>query len=229
MMGNEPTYSVALTAAELVRLDGVCRDVVQKNVESAKRALAIAAEDVPAHIAALVAEALDVAESDGQLVLTGDNITSCHWCKRNDGYWPVQRTTRMKTKGRPDYDNPKTFRGCELRRSFIHIKNRVALGGCLACVDAALPVLNRHLKGVPCALPANWPNRPHNYERYNRMECTACGWKGHQGQMRKLPAMMGGSYLGGCPACPADNGLFSTRIKTADGFDLISATVEPAP
>ena len=62
------------------------------------------------------------------------------------------------------------------------------------------------------------------WKRYQNMECTKCGWKGHEGLMERKPTIMGGgTYPGGCPKCEAVNVLFLQAIERRPGYVITPA------
>ncbi len=215
-MASNDTTRVSLTDAELVLLDGHCSDPVQKEVDSAKRRVAamLTMPDVPPRIAKLVSRVVDEATSSGMVVLSPTRVSSCDVCGRDDGYYPYARSSRYHRKGEPNYSNRKYFHGYDLAQRFIVFNGMPSVGGCAACVKEAAPHIVAALKDVRCEVSPALTGEHPAYYRLNKMKCDSCGWEGHEGQMGSSPALMGGSYAGKCPACPAENILFSTKIKT---------------
>lgn len=222
-MGSESKpafYEVALTLDEVMRLDGACRPEIQRVVEQA-RATAEISKELPEPMAKMVTTILNVAATDGRLVYERRNVRQCPCCGRFDGYWPVRRSTRYKTRGKPDYDKPKTFSAWGLQRQFIQIQHHLSVGICETCAPQVLPVLRARLVGVKAQIPEQLSGRPTEWLWQQNRECTKCGWHGHEGQMIRERTIMGdGWYPALCPTCKA-GGAFSSAVKLADGFTLV--------
>jgi hypothetical protein len=217
-------FSVALTANELVLLDGQCRDEVQRAVDRAKDTIAIRTADaLEEREAAMVAKILDVARSKGRLTFAQTPIDVCPCCGRKDGYWPYARAGRYHRKGAPNYSAPKVFTGWDLDRGFVTVKNHISVGFCTTCRPRVEPVLASRLLSIQAETPKHWTTVPQRFQRHDNRKCTKCGWEGHEGQMRPLLTLMGnGTYQGGCPSCDAENRfLGSELIAKADGFTLV--------
>ena len=104
------------------------------------------------------------------------------------------------------------------------------LGCCHTCWTKLKPVVGIALADVHAELPEELTGVPPRHKCFRRQKCTRCGWEGHEGQMRKLPTLTGdGAYYGGCPNCPAQNGLFCMVIQTQPGFVVVDVPPAPEP
>lgn len=225
---SQALYKVELCLDEILRLDGACRPEIQLVVEQARTTVELAKE-LPQPLAKMVSTVLGVAETDGRLVYERTNVRRCPCCGRSDGYWPVRRSTRYKTRGKPDYDKPRLFCAWGLQRRFLHIQNHLSVGVCETCAPQVLPVLRARLDGVKAEIPEALLGRPSTWKWKQNRECTQCGWSGHEGQMIEERTIMGdGWYPAKCPKCNA-GGAFSSAVKLADGFTLVPAADAGAP
>lgn len=213
-------YKVELSLDEMLKLDGVCRPEIQSVVEQARTTAEIAKE-LPEKLAKMVTTIIDVAKLEGRLVYERTNVTKCPCCERFDGYWTVKRATRYKRRGSPDYDKPKVFTAWSVQRRFLHVHHHVSVGFCESCAPQVLPVLGARLVGVKAQIPEELTGRKSEWLWQQNRECSACGWKGHEGQMIQERTLMGdGWYPAKCPSCKSGGG-FSMSVKIADGFSLI--------
>ena len=209
------TISLELTVQEILLLDGQCRPEIQEAVERAKLASTLSG-GLSESEAEMVAKILDVARKNGRLTFVPTTISYCPCCKRNDGYWPVKRATKYKTRGEPDYDKPKLFPAWELDRGFVVVKNHVRAGVCETCRPRVFPVLAERLAGMRAELPKEITGIEPRYKRVAHMACAACGWQGLETEVGLLPAMFGGTYRGQCPSCKG-----KVHIRTVDGFSVV--------
>ena len=64
-------------------------------------------------------------------------------------------------------------------------------------------------------------------KRYDDVKCKLCGWEGHEGQMGRLPTLIGdGSYPAYCarrPECRAENGWGRSDVERTGGFTIVVA------
>lgn len=202
-MSNLPTTGVDLVDDELLLLDGRCSAKVQAEVDAAKlrQRLAATHQDVPPQLLYAASTILRAAASGGQLIRRGVQIRHCLGCGKHYDY----------------------LSAIEYVPQFVRVVGYSSTAVCLSCVPEVERILISELAGVPCDLPdALVSEGGTRWRRYKRRHCTACGWQGHEGQMRQLPALISGRYAGGCPACPANNTPFGpTVIKNGDGFELV--------
>lgn len=219
-MAGESKWRVTLTTDELLLLDGQCSETVQAEIKKARDARGfVDAFALNEKQAELVAGVVAEATASGRLVYRHTRIRMCSVCGKYPGYVKFKSG---QNKGRDNTNKPLSLQAVEMADRFIIMQGHVSLGACSDCMAICAPALQQALSSVRAEIPAKLrlPDAP-VFKKHKNQKCTACGWEGHEGQMRMLPAMMGGSYPGGCPACPADNNLFLTKIKTADGFAVV--------
>lgn len=214
------TTKIELTDEELVILDGQVSEDAQAVVSAALAREAMKAKrgDLDPGVAGFVADAVTRARQTGKLVLRGDNLRKCDVCGRSAGYVKFKSGPR---RGRDDHKRPRTFRGVDLAEAFFRVKGYAVLGACGECWSRAQEAVREELADVRAELPAGLAG-PTRFIRHAKRKCSQCGWEGHEGQMRQLPAMMSGRYAGGCPECPAENKPFGrTVIEPVDGFEIV--------
>lgn len=211
----EFTMRVDLPPGELLLLDGKVGAETQEAVQIARDVLRIqAAHSLTERRAAIVAEMLAHARKTGHLRFVRKPISYCVGCLRSADYGG-----RRKNKLIPLY-------GFDCSTDFVSVQYHASIGGCGDCLAAILPAAKAELAYVQAEIPdalhaADAPR----WKRWPHRKCKQCGWTGNEGQLGKLPALMGGYYPGKCPSCGAENTPFGrTIIESLDGFD-----VEPAP
>jgi len=220
--------SVNLTDEELALLDGRCSADVQRQVDAATGRLSMQAAlaETPGHLAAFIADAVMEAKNSGRLKFAPCGLRTCPYCKRSGGYAVHSGRSRYHRKGTPNYDKPLTIPGVELAQRFVNFLGHATVGCCRECWEAAQPLLVSALDAVKAEIPEAITGKAPRFKRFDNAHCTACGWTGHEGQMRPRRTLMGdGRYPGGCPACPAENApLGRTVIQTTKlGFTLVAA------
>lgn len=218
-------YCVELTAAELLLLDGQCSAATQQAVNLARDAqghlFSFQHHPNGEALSRFVAEAVAEARKNKKLIFQHAAIGSCPICKKSAGYATYKRG---RDRGRPNYDKPHVMSGYELQDSFVRISRHVSLGGCVECVDLALPFLREQLVGVEAQLPEKLRGEgADTYTRHRRVKCNNCQWEGHEGLMTKSRTLMNdGWYPSGCPECKTTNPTFGPDIVVrVDGFELV--------
>lgn len=223
------THKVELTDLELLLLDGKCSESVQSVIYSVRDRLAL--EQTlsglnPAEVQ-FVHNVIQRARTTGELRPARESLKSCPVCGQIAGYAKVRRSTRYKKKGETDYDKPLYLSGYDFAAGFIRMKGYPSLGCCSFCYDKLKVTLIEQIQNVPCEL-SSFFDIPTRWKRFQNVKCTECQWVGHEGQMRQLPAIMGGFYPGGCGRCGAENHFFSKdTIERIDSFTLVSVKVSP--
>jgi len=215
---------IELSDDELLLLDGKLDDKRQLDIEAAKERIAMrqAIPGLSPALAGFVANVVRAAENEGELCFERKSLRHCAVCDKSAGYQTYPRNGRHHRKGDKNFDKPLTFQGVDIARRFISIQGHANLGCCNACWEVVKPHLAEKLAGVRAAIPEAITGVAPRFKRYTNQECVKCGWKGHEGQMGMLPALMGGLYSGKCPQCEASNVLFGpTLIKTAPGFVVV--------
>lgn len=224
MTTENPTRAVRLTDDELVLLDGRCSDEVQGQIVGAK--LRLAARSELSHLtpsqASLVADIVAHAAEQGKLMFCYTEERTCRTCGRNDGYWPVRRTTKYKRKGKPDTDAPKLHSATDFRVTHVRIKDYCSLGCCDDCLKAIRADLVKRLENVRAELPEALTGHPPKFKAFDRRKCKKCGWTGHEGQMGRLQCWIGeGTYAGKCPTCGAESSLFNMAFEHVEGREVV--------
>lgn len=220
---------VQLSDEELAVLDGHASAKVQKEVDAAKARLASHAQyaDLTKQQAELIADIVEYAKAEQALDFQYRDLRRCRVCERDAGYAKYARTSRYHRKGEPNRDKPLYFRGVDFQRSFISIRGHISLGCCSDCFKELQPRIADALSDVRAEIPKAVTGYAPRYKRHKNRRCKECGWEGHDGQMRKLPAIMHGEYAGGCPNCKAENLLFTTKIEITDGYTLVESRQTP--
>lgn len=214
--------TVALTNDELLHLDGVCRPEVQAVVDSAKAAIALRTSGLSDADATFIADVVTHARARGQVGHQMVRIRYCRICGKDAGYADRGRNGRRLIEPRP-----LTMPGVDLDSGSVRIQNTALLGGCDECMTRLIPHVLAALADVPAETPQSLA--PKRWVRYSDMRCTVCAWTGHEGQMRRLPTIMGhGTYAGGCPACKAENILGRWLIERTGGFTMVPDDSAPA-
>lgn len=219
--------NITLTDEELLLLDGKCSENTQKEVIAALARIECAKShpELPEKLAKFIASAVDEARNEGQLIYRSCNIHTCKTCGKNGGYYKYPRNGRYHRKGESNYSKPRYISGVELADRFVIMQGNPAVGCCNECFEQVKPFLAAALENIPCQVSERITGHPTRWKRYKKRECSKCGWTGHEGQLGKLPAMMGGFYPGKCPSCGTENRLFGMDlVKSVNGFDLVEVT-----
>jgi hypothetical protein len=194
------TTSVRLSDSDLARLvDSADPDVAEAARLARQRLDAV--ESIPGiqpHVAQLVIDVVEEARKEGLLTYQSVAATRCAYCGRA-GEWKKSKRRRKEYQ--------VTFTGRDFGVRFIRIQGHISVGGCAECVDAALPHIRARLAVVRADVPDELaaPGRP-RWRLHRKMQCTDCGWTGHEGEMGWLPCLFGDDrYPGECPSCRAQN------------------------
>lgn len=209
--------SISLSDRDLARL--VDSDDTETRAEALAASNRITAAtrwpSIPSHVAALVADILREAKTEGRLTYRTEMISFCRYCG-------AKSTWEKSKRRRRDYE--AKLSGREFAHRFLVMRGHISVGGCSACVEQALPVLRGELALFPVELPETLRTDGASlYRRWDRCRCKTCGWSGHNGQLGKLPALMQGEYHGKCPSCGAERRLFQDPFECLDGFDVVEA------
>jgi hypothetical protein len=212
--------SYTLTDEELVFLDGHCSAKIQAEVDAAKQRLAVKVQltGMPDNEATFIARVVEEARTNGILVHYRGYLRHCDVC---NAYMTYVKYKSGRQKGRDNPKKPIKLWGVELAERFVYVHEHATVGCCLRCLDKLTPALKAALAEIRAELPPSLCDVQH-YKKYKLMHCIMCDWRGHEGLMGKLPALMGGWYFGACPACPAKNTPFGpTLIETEKGFEVV--------
>lgn len=168
--------------------------------------------DVPADLQPVVSRILQVALENSAVDYGTTDVRYCSFCKTSAGYHTYTRNSRYHRKGEPNYKRPKRLWGARVNGETM----------CMDCWRKIQPTIVSALRDRPVYMPPSWDEDRPLYAQFNNMECTKCGWTGHEGEMGRDPTMMGdGYYPAKCPECGAENKLFTTDIKRAKGTTVI--------
>jgi hypothetical protein len=209
--------SVTLSDADLATLVSSQDDDVRNAALAAADRLSAPARyaELPAHVAALVADVLAEARKEGRLIYRGVAVSSCRYCGARSEWKKPPRKKR-------EIEYPVS--GVEFADRFIVISRHISVGACRVCVDQAMPVLRAELAGKPVQLPSalHVGDAP-VFRRWDRCGCKNCKWIGHEGQLGKLRTLMGdGDYPGKCPSCGAERRFMGPNpFERLDGFDVV--------
>lgn len=210
--------SISLADEDLATLITSTDVDVRLAAEAARDRLAAPARfpGVPSHVAALIADVLAEARTNGRLIYRGVAVSPCRYCGARSEW---KRPPRKKR----EYEYP--ISGVDFADRFVIISRHITVGGCHSCVEQALPALRAELATFPVQLPtALRTDDAIVYQRWNRCRCKRCEWTGHDGQLGKLRTLMGdGYYPGKCPSCGVERRpLGEDPFERLDGFDVVA-------
>lgn len=171
--------------------------------------------EVAEHAAPLIADVIAEAKTEGRLIYRNVAASYCRYCG-------AKSTWERKRRGGREYE--AKISGVEFAYRFVVITGHISVGGCRACFDAVLPTLRAELANFPVELPQALQTDAPRYRRWDRCRCKRCEWTGHDGQLGKLPTLMGdGLYPGKCPSCGAERRpLGPDPFERLEGFDVVA-------
>lgn len=210
------TAEIKLTDDEILLLDGKGTPETQRAVEAAKfRKTLGGMSDGKKKI---ISKILEVAATERKLTYCHTSARYCSGCGKTAGYVKYKSG---RNKGTSNWNKPLSFSGIEFNRGFVSVQNHISAGGCNDCVREILPYVKEAVKDMAVELP-ECLRGPVTYTRFRNRKCLECGWTGHEGELRQLPALFEGRYAGGCPNCPAENRFMGRMvIDFADGHSII--------
>jgi hypothetical protein len=221
-----------LTDEEVACLDGRCSPKTQGEVDKAKARMAARASmpQLTHEGAALVSDVVMLAKTEGQVIFMFRQVRSCRVCGKSAGYAKYKRSGRWHRKGDDDTDKPLTMLGVELASRSVNMHGSVHVGCCEPCFRSLQGELIKALEPIRAEIASAITGHASRFKRYQRRHCTSCGWRGHEGQLEKLPTLMGdGYYPGKCPVCGYENKfLGENKIKMSDGFEIIEVEAKPS-
>jgi hypothetical protein len=225
------TSSISLLDAELLELDEALsgdpptawaeNKTVQLAVDRAKqrRDLASAHPELSEHQRRFVVDVVAIARAEGLLIRGWTRVRTCACCGESDGYALRKRSSRKGLRGSPNYDRPRLRTATEYADRFVRVENHSSTAACTACVPMIEPVLIELLDGVRAQLPTELGGG--KLVRYARVKCK-CGWEGHEGELGKLPTLMGrGHYPGKCPSCKVEHHPLGRSPFERDGHVVV--------
>lgn len=216
-------YEVKLSLDELLSVRTTNPAVVAAQNAAELERWVVERYAVGAGQAQVIVAALREAAETQRLTCYHRGVKSCPACGRDAGYAPVRRRTRYKRKGEPDYDRPRSLGAIELADRFVRIENRLSIGCCDECWPAVRPVLAELLVDARAELDVGITGHAPRWARHRRRHCKSCHWRGHEGEMGKYPAIMGGYYPGVCPACgEANRPLGPELIERVEGYEVVA-------
>lgn len=227
-MEKQAVYKLELSAIEANQLDGKVNEAAQKIIDQAKMSLSLSSSLSEVQ-KKLICELVERAKKNGKLIRRKSSSQVCPSCGKSAGYYTYPRNGRYHKKGDINYDQEKSLSVIDYEDRSVSFRNRVWRGCCKECELVFEAALKKALEGVKAELPKELSD--FTYKKYENKECKACGWKGHEGQLKKLPTMMGdGYYFGKCPSCDAENRAFGNRpIETIEGYTIIEIAPELKP
>lgn len=220
-------HSVKLKTEELLRLDGVVSQEVQSTIDLVKDAKRHAATfGLTEEGGMFLAAAMKQGRTTGRLVCEPAQVRFCQVCHKGGGYVKFARDGRNHRKGDNDTSKPLMLSGVDLGRGFITFIGWPSIGGCNACWDALRPHLVKLLEGQQIEVHPKITGHASRWKRWDHMRCK-CGWEGHEGEMGRLPTLMGdGYYQGKCPKCGAENVFLARSIeRIGDGFTMVPVPI----
>lgn len=220
--------SYHLTDEQAVLLDGHVDEKNQAQVDAAKFRLQQREKlaTVDPKIAGLIADVITEAATNGELGFTYRDLDHCQICDKRESYAVYPRNSRTHNKGDKNYNKPIYIRGVDLKKSFVRVKGYIKLGCCAECWPNVKPVLVAELTDIKAQIPENITGHKPRFLKVRDVVCKKCDWHGHEKQLRKLPALMGGHYEGGCPTCDAENLMFGPELlKRQDTWQVIEVSV----
>lgn len=215
MNSTEQLVSVKLFEHELMRLDGNVNNDAQSVIDKLKSRNEVAATfSVNDKDAMFIVDVVSAVSRTKLLSRRQCAVANCRVCGKKAA--PVYYKSG-RNKG--DIKGYLNLRGFDLAESFIRVEGHPSLGACSECVDRLMPLIMEAVSGI------EFENRVPGYKvgfiRNKNRVCLKCGWKGHDGEMKKQRTVMGdGWYPAGCPACTARNGLGFTEVEIVDGYTM---------
>lgn len=227
-MAKPILHQVKLTAAELLRLDGVTSPDVQKSIDLVKEAAALSARfHVGEAEGIFLASAVREGRTSGRLGFSHAQVRWCEICGKGGGYAKHSRSTRSHRKGDNDTSRPLMLSGVDLARGFINFIGWPSLGCCAECWDTLRPMVVELIEPLPIEAHPKITGHAERWKRWDHMGCKSCGWEGHEGEMGQLRTLMNdGYYPGRCPSCGAEN-VFLSRVieRRGEGFTMVPVPI----
>lgn len=219
-MTGAKLHSVKLTDDEVLALEHIERPDVQAAIRDVldRRKLADSHPDLTDAQRRFVADLRAEATAKGRLVFRS---TWLHYGCKYSGERPVLALTRSR---RPYKDRRQIpVQGIEFAERFVTVEGVGVVACSRSFFENIKPRLAELLADVHAEIPAQITGHPPKWRRHDNVECSECGWSGHEGQMGREPTLLGdGTYPGRCPSCSAVNRAFSSPIvKRTDGFSLV--------
>jgi len=206
-------YDVKLTYKELLLLDKQVSTTAQETIDKAK-----VKESIPFDLP-LMRDVVVKALEKGEFNWRTDSMSSCKYCDKKAGYHPHARNSKYHTKGKPNYNKPKTYRGYKFVYGGIIITGTADI--CSDCIKE-YDVINRIVtyileQDLPIQLSPvaeTYCDVKTKYIKDDKQICYSCAKDMYESDMVKLPALMGGYYPGGCPHCLAQSLPFGNSHRT---------------
>jgi hypothetical protein len=218
------TTKIELTDDELLALVGL-PERFQSAIDVAKQRKALGAEiaDLTEKQIALIHSIITFATKQGRLRFCRKPLRHCEVCNQRAGY---ARYKSGRNKGQENINKPLSFGGIDLSDDFVSWVGHASLGCCYECWDAIKPALVPRLLEIQAEIPQVITGTEPRWKWHANRECKKCGWQGHDGEMTRRPAMMGGgTYPAGCPKCGTETAWFGPdNVPRRDGFTLTEAT-----
>lgn len=226
-MAEPILHSVKLSSDELLRLDGAASADVQAAIDLVKHARILAARfNIDEQQGIFLASAVQEGQRTGRLGFDHAQVRWCRLCGAGGGYAKHARSGRYHRKGEDDTSKPILLSGVDLARGFVNVIGWPAIGCCSPCWVGLRPLLVELIEPLPIEVHPKITGHAARWKRWDHMRCK-CGWEGHEGEMGRLPTLMGdGHYPGKCPQCGAENVFLARMIeRRGDGFSMIPVPI----
>lgn len=214
------TTTVYLTDQELLHLDGKCEEETQKKIDQAKLRIKEAENfpELPEKASRFLSNLISNIKRSGKLEVSRQSTTWwCDLCGKQPQHPTYKRNTRHALKGEPNTNKPKIP---------ISVMKLNGSRLCNECVKRWQDSFVKHTKDLKAEIPKVWSGEEPKYEKYYKVTCTKCGWKGHEGQMLDGTALMGGgTYKAECPECHAKNFGFGPTLIERNYEDSVVVPV----
>jgi hypothetical protein len=221
-MSDALLYTVKLTAAEMMLLDGRVGPEAQEEVDLAKEATRIAAaHGLGERAARFVAATVRVAARQGFLVMRGTtSMASCPVTgKSPETVRKSKRSSEMVTRPLPVY---------ELNGSRVVIIGYPRLGVTAEGLVLIRPALAAELSKVRAQWPEKLLGAPCPWRREDVVRCAKCGWSGREGEAHRHCWNKRHRVCPSCGAVEQDFEFGQRTFEAGDGFAVVPADT-PGP
>jgi DNA-directed RNA polymerase subunit RPC12/RpoP len=207
-------YDVSLTLKELMLIDGKVGSIAQKVIDRAKTEDSFGFEFTP--INEIILKSLE----QGQFNWRHKGIACCHFCDKKREYYKYTRSSRNHRKGDNNYSNPKYHKGVKFNEGFVTV-----VGSGDMCADCekeykVIESINKYVIDNDLKIELQ-DKKATRYIKDRIRVCFKCGKEMQESQMTQLPALMSGTYPGGCPHCGAEALVLGRSHETTNKFVMV--------